>query len=403
MKNISKYILLLMSTLTFAACTGYDEYRKYLGDGERIYPQKPDSLKSFPGDNRVMLRWMLIDPNVQQCEISWVQNNEVKTKQVDVTNRPADNIVEVVVDQLDETNYVFGVTSVNEYGNRSVSAEVEETVFGDIYKATLVSRMTKSVSRARNVVTINWYNPITTETGIEISYSTVSEGAKKVIVPLEELETVLTDVDATAPVSYRTMFKPEADVIDTFYTEPVVLELPPSRIALDRLKFRAATLPGDEPDAWGWVMPNIWDGLQGEPGFHTAISGRWPHMFTIDLGVEANLNLFKFWQRGTDLYSFDSGNIRKFKIWGSLSPNPDGSLDDSWTLLGSFESVKPSGLPIGQLSDADRALVRAGEEFVISADTTVRYVRIEVTESWSGQQYFFMTEVAWWASDVTEL
>lgn len=227
MKNIFKYILLPVSVVVLGgACSKYDAYKQFVPDGERIYPQKPDSLKAFSGKNRVMLSWMLIDPNVEYCEVSWNEGIETKTQKVEIAPRPVDNKFKVIIDGLDESSYVFNVASFDGYGNVSVKAEVEGIVYGDMYAASLMSRVARSVSVAGKEVSITWYSPVLKEIGIEITYTTVSDGEKKIVIPISETTTLLTDVNTAAPISYRTMYEPAEDVIDIFYTNPVTVILP---------------------------------------------------------------------------------------------------------------------------------------------------------------------------------
>ena len=121
--------------------------------------------------------------------------------------------------------------------------------------------------------------------------------------------------------------------------------IPMKEKQLNRLNFKQVNLPGDVKDAWGWIMPNLWDGKITEPGYHTDIDGVWPQHFTLDLGTlkGAKLSRFKIWQRdmppsGTTPYA--DRNIRKFEIWGSMNPNPSGAFDESWNLLLSDEIKK---------------------------------------------------------------
>jgi len=89
------------------------------------------------------------------------------------------------------------------------------------------------------------------------------------------------------------------------------------------------------------------------------------------------------------------------EIWGSVDPNSNGSWDDSWTYLMTIESVKPSGLPMGQLSDEDRQLILDGEEFTFPSDIPpVKYIRFKILETWSGaKNQWFMMEVSFWGSE----
>jgi hypothetical protein len=173
---------------------------------------------------------------------------------------------------------------------------------------------------------------------------------------------------------------------------------------LDRTKFQEVVLPGDQAPAFGWVMPYIWDGVivnntnVDKPGFHTSPNGVWPQWFTFSLGVKAKLSRFRYWQRGSWI-SFTDRNIKKFELWGSNDPAPDGSWE-SWTLLTAGESSKPSGLPPGQNSQEDLDLIAAGEEFLIpSSAPAVKYIRIKVTETWGGADSFYIMQVAFWGAE----
>src|SRR3546814_5591140 len=85
--------------------------------------------------------------------------------------------------------------------------------------------------------------------------------------------------------------------------------------------------------------------------------------FTFDLGVSARLYEMKTWQREAGNGYFNEGNPRKFEIWGiNEEPPADGSYT-GWTKLGEFESIKPSGLPVGTLSEEDQVAAASGEVF----------------------------------------
>lgn len=172
---------------------------------------------------------------------------------------------------------------------------------------------------------------------------------------------------------------------------------------LDRLKFYEYPLPTDEKAAWSWWMPYLWDGIivnntnVDKPGFHTA-NGKWPQWFSFSIGVKAKLSRFRYWQRGSWV-SFSDRNVKRFEIYGSNNPNPDGSWE-SWTKLLEGESVKPSGLPMGTNSAEDLALIGAGEEFVFPPGTpAVKFIRIKVLETWSGDDAFFIMQVAFWGAE----
>lgn len=178
---------------------------------------------------------------------------------------------------------------------------------------------------------------------------------------------------------------------DTFFTE--VNPLFDSQ--LDQSKFKDFTLPGDaleNPNTLGIV--GLWDGSFDWPNVSFTwadvnqpadIKGK-PHMITFDMGVLAKLS--RIWIRpypesGDRYYYFTT--MKRFEIYGSANPNLDGSLDDSWHLLGSFEVIKPSGLPYGTHNQEDVQTAIAGFNWEMDLEAPrVRYIRIRCLENFGG-------------------
>lgn len=169
---------------------------------------------------------------------------------------------------------------------------------------------------------------------------------------------------------------------------------------LDKTKFKALSLPSDAPVGWGLDMTGMWDDLVARDGsmFHTQEIG-FPMWFTFDLGVNAKLSRFTLWQRSGD-YLFGHGNPKLYEVWGSNSPNPNGSWDNTWTKLVNCVSVKPSGLALGKLSSEDISYAAAGEEFIFPLEAPkVRYIRFRVLSNWSGGAATHISEMSFWGND----
>ena len=180
---------------------------------------------------------------------------------------------------------------------------------------------------------------------------------------------------------------------------------PMKETVLDKTKFRQYKLPGDQPSAWGWEMPYMWDGKidGGGPGFHTLQGAEpHPHRFTFDLGVVAKLSRYKVLQRW-DGYLYSHGNPRFWTLWGSAGlPDASGSMDN-WIKLMDCESKKPSGLPLGQTTEEDLSYAKGpdglGEEFTFPLSTpAVRYIRLELHKNWSGTDFFHAIELTFWGN-----
>src|SRR5690606_37827486 len=129
-------------------------------------------------------------------------------------------------------------------------------------------------------------------------------------------------------------------------------------------------LPTDEirGHSWGGIPPRemhfIFDGVTtiGNDVFHTLPVTSLPQHFTFDMGKTAKLSRFKLWQRSTAAmeHAFTGTAVKHFKLYGSNNPNPDGSFDESWTLIGDYTMIKPSGLPRNELSNDDLLEIRNG-------------------------------------------
>src|SRR5690606_10417405 len=127
-----------------------------------------------------------------------------------------------------------------------------------------------------------------------------------------------------------------------------------------------------------------------------------PVWITIDLGQTAVLGRMKMnaVSASTSNYQwfYSTGTPRIFEIWGSNNPGFDGNWDD-WTLLDRFESVKPSGLPIGSNAPEDIAAGLAGEDHKFSNyDHAYRYIRFKVIQTWGSRPDIMVEELTFWGA-----
>lgn len=138
---------------------------------------------------------------------------------------------------------------------------------------------------------------------------------------------------------------------------------PIEEVKLPKTNFRNAALPTDyfvtAEGSHAYRLEQLWLGPEAADGnfYATSHSGPMPQWFTIDLGHKMSISRIQKWPRSEyELYT--SVAPRVFQVWGSSNPNPDGSWDDSWQLLGEFEQFKPSGYgegrEVGPVTDEDR-------------------------------------------------
>ncbi len=165
--------------------------------------------------------------------------------------------------------------------------------------------------------------------------------------------------------------------------------------------FSAVHLPTDTytQHCCGNGMTDVWDDVWG-PGdvFHTKPNTGMPQWFTFDMGQSVLLSRLKLYHRNTSAGTdgaFYGGDPKRFEIWGSNDPNPDGSWD-SWTLLGSYECLKPSGSAKPTAEDIAYAC-EDGEDFEFPLGIPpVRYLRFRTLETWGGTTYIYIAELSFW-------
>lgn len=169
---------------------------------------------------------------------------------------------------------------------------------------------------------------------------------------------------------------------------------------LDKDKFTKVVLSDDTNwDAWEGDYYNFFDD-EMESIVHTQGDHPMPQIWTVDLGVTAKLSRFVLHQRLShgDLHAYTHGNPKRYKVYGAKElPADDGNLEN-WILLRDCESIKPSGLPIGQNTDEDIDHLYAGDEYTFDDAPEIRYFRLAIYETWDGAGYINASEITFWGN-----
>ena len=411
MKRIKQPIwaLLALVATSIVSCGKMDEtYRGFLEEGEYFYPGKADSLRAHSGDGRIQLSWLrTADPSVTTAIIYW--NNRQDSAVMPLQEFTGSDTLRVMIDNLEEKSYTFEVYTKDDAGNTSVRSEVLGEVYGEVYRSSLLHRAIQemSFSHEDGSLTITWTPAEETGVRDSVTYQLTSGEVRVQAVPVDEEVTRLADYAPNTSFGYRSFFLPDSLAIDTFGTDLLEVEVDPGLFVpegelLDKAKFALVKLPTDtwEPNAANAAAENMWDGTFNKENntFISKVGTPMPQWFTIDLGVLSKLTEVQINQRGTNATRlYDGGNVKKAEIWGSADPNPDGSWDDSWVLLATFESVKPSGP--GTTTAEDIAFALAGEKVSFPSDAPpVRYIRFKTLENWDSQGRGFtnLAQLTFW-------
>ncbi|WP_298652091.1 DUF5000 domain-containing lipoprotein [uncultured Proteiniphilum sp.] len=191
------------------------------------------------------------------------------------------------------------------------------------------------------------------------------------------------------------------------YSDTLLVELTPLfEQKLDKSLFKHVALKTDYyKHHQHWDITKLWNGNYNHHDdiFCTSPGHGLPQWFTFDLGVTATLSRFKLHSRNAGLTdgSYNGGDPKMFEIYGSNNPDPDGGWEN-WTLLRSCESIKPSGLPVGQITSEDKQFAEVdGQEFEFPFGIPpVRYIRFKTIKLWGLIDYVYISELTFWGSIV---
>jgi hypothetical protein len=171
--------------------------------------------------------------------------------------------------------------------------------------------------------------------------------------------------------------------------------------------FREYNLTGDALTVTDNYGPRcLWDDFYDFGGYNYQSRDQpLPQLITWDMGVTVKLSRFKLWPRNHEHDRWIRGHPKIFELYGSLSPNPTGVLDDSWIPLGTFECVKPSPGKFVTQEDIDAAIQGVEFDFVKSdfapdPFVPVRYMRFRTMTCFGGTtiSQIAIQELSFWGT-----
>ncbi len=167
----------------------------------------------------------------------------------------------------------------------------------------------------------------------------------------------------------------------------------------------ALTYPFENDVRWdytGWASGNsaysMFDGNKNTWS-HT-YNGTVPGAaFTVDLHCVMKLSRLHTIQRDYNYTArvYNQGNIDDFEVWGALQkPVMDGKWAEAgWIKLGTYKTIKPSGTPLGTVTDEDLSVAANGHDFPFDIGlTSVRYIRLKVNHTFGSVSNCYFAEVS---------
>lgn len=327
----------------FTACSKMDDtYKEFIKNGERIYIGKADSVKIYPGKDRLKIRWLAIsDPRIVRVKIYW--NNRTDSTEVQV-NRTVDiDTVDVMLENMAEGDYSFDIITFDNKGNTSIPVNAVGKVFGDQYQQSLLNRTVKSAINDGGLATLVLGQASEGAIFSEVQYADISGQLNTRNFPAKTDTIQLENFKAGTSVQYRTAFLPDSMSIDTFYTAYESVRVKGAPVEYSKLgwsitasSFRAANPPEyaiDNNPGSVWIND-------------TGAGVGYPYMLTVDMKQVAEpVDGFTFTQRTDKNGAITSPSIELCEI--EVSNDGQG-----WQSLGLFTLKEIPGSQYFDLPDS---------------------------------------------------
>jgi hypothetical protein len=356
-----------------------------------------ESVDFLPGKGRVLARVRLNNAtDVRTVVILWTAGNVRDSISLAVTPAAGRDSVETII-TLDEGEYVFDVVTKDADGNRSATVAGTGSSHGDGFRSGLQVQGVETVDLTSGQAEITWQTAPANHIGNEVRYSDVNNETLTLYSETGTATTVLPLAQDGSTFEYRSFFKPAVNAIDTFRTawtkyETAFPELP--KVELDKSIMSIVKLDSDSDwGGYGGLAEGLIDGVTVTTGsdngaFGHTYTGGLPAAVTVDLGQTTKLSSIVLYQHRSADVAFTWVNTKHFDVYGrEAEPSQSGDWSE-WTKVVECEVVPPTS---GNLVE----IANAGVAFRFPANMApVRYVRINVTQSFDSESMGGITHVA---------
>lgn len=212
--------MLLLSMLEgWCACDSYtDVHKEFIRDGEKKYAPALDSAVVLPGNGRVVLRsWLYNATFVESLHIYW--NNNADSLITPVSLKSGLDSVDTEIPNLPENSYSFELFTKDKYGNKSLKSSIIGNSYGEQFIHSYNRRTIKyAVVNPPDTGYIYW-NSADERTLFSEVKLTDPDGIESILkVKPDQLTLKYEQYSPGTLFAERSLFLPEANAVDTFYT-----------------------------------------------------------------------------------------------------------------------------------------------------------------------------------------
>lgn len=300
------FLSIIALCIGFACSDMNDLHDKYLRDGEDIYIGKVDSVRLFPGNERLLVQYFITDPRAKELEVFWSSRAEKMT--LDIPAHQPEDVLEFMIDPITEGDHEFVFLTNDKEGNSSVRFEALQAVYGPLYQATLTNRPVQETTVTDKTLSVLWGGSLSTEeVGVNVTYVTTAGQTKLVQLETGALKNaiVFEDVDLVKSVQYQTLYMPSAVAIDTFATD------------MGRMTIRQrVNVALNKPVKTSNNLNDTYTGVKAVDGILNDNASRWvtddsnrEHWIEVDLGQPYEVDGFKTYTGASGNFNYPTANF----------------------------------------------------------------------------------------------
>lgn len=215
----------------FSACEEMNSmHQEYLDRGVVIYTGVVDSLKAYPGNERVKLTWEInADPRISKTVIYW--NNRKDSSVVEVQRtQPGIMQMETILD-LPENSYIFEIMTKDDEGHKSLKVEKTVEILGPDYTSTLRNREMVNIEALIGKEMLLKWNAVDSESLLYTLVKYVDSTdpnhpvEKEIKVENSEFKTILRGADLKGIIYVTSVYQP-TNALDLFKANSKKYNLP---------------------------------------------------------------------------------------------------------------------------------------------------------------------------------
>jgi hypothetical protein len=357
---MKKLLYILPFIMLYWGCEDVNDLHKpFIENGEIIYSVKVDSVASFPGRNRILIKAGFNSaPHIKKVRITW--DDGEASQEWDVQGSNDTVYYDFTITDLEEKSYIFSLYSIDEAGNRSIKTDAFASVYGDKYEATLKNRFIKEIKLNRDSAVIYWLDPQLGVVYSDLDYYDNDGNMHTVRVSKDTAQIVLKNCDYLVDLTYQTAYLPEPTAIDTFLAPQSVIDLSVYPYLLDKSDWTVEEVSSETTEG---PASNLLD-EDYETYWLTEAVGL-PQYYIIDMKKPIKIEKF---QSVRKLGDRSAPKLVHFYVSNDLT---------NWVDLGEYRY---------------KYYIDAVQEFVVDTDGPYRYFKVEAVEG--ANDYTSMSDIS---------